>query len=203
MTVVWPKPFTKNLTAYSRDDHHAADAATHVAICPNWMMIRMLSAKACLMAESTGRMWRLRTSSWVGRSIGAQHYYAWIEHGGDDRVRRIERVMTPQDIARLNKARREMGLQLTDYKPGEWCDGFDSLEDAISAGMVVWDALNSPGDSLVHFTSVTAIVREDGTLLCGPEGNEYVYPSGVYVPERAAVVTRTAHGWRFVELEAD
>lgn len=145
-----------------------------------------------------GTQWRLMTSTWINVSRGAQHYYAELDGGRGSCVWRICRAMRRADIVKLNKARREMGLRLTSLEPGQRCEGFDTLDDAVAAGTVVFMKLCGAGDSLVHYTSETAWCVGDGHLLYGPDGNKYVYGDRA---RRDAIVKRTAAGWELMELD--
>lgn len=82
----------------------------------------------------------LDITTWVGLSIGAQHYYVELiidnpnaKHG-TDRIK-IERPLTATEAIVMNLEAKAQGYLSRMYKPGEMTQGYNSREDAIAAGI--------------------------------------------------------------------
>jgi len=87
----------------------------------------------------------LHITSWIGVSVGAQHYYAQLQDDTDyDRRIDLTRILTPAQAARAN---RDSFFRV---KAGQESKGFDSQDEIRTLAVKVWQEYFPDGDILLE-----------------------------------------------------
>jgi len=91
-------------------------------------------------------LWNIKLSSFAGLTLKAKHWYVKLESGYDTIY--VERVLTKAAAAQLTEDDFSEYDCLA-YQAGESTNRFQSKEDAITAGLMVWNSFKTPGDALI------------------------------------------------------
>lgn len=106
-------------------------------------------------------LWELRIRSFVGISFGASHYYATLNAKIERDLKvQVTRQMTASEAADMCIEDEWDGWDENDATPR-----FDSENDAVTAGIAVWEEISQPGDGLIKDA-------------CGAPSRAYAGPPG-------------------------
>lgn len=90
----------------------------------------------------------LDITSWAGLSLGAQHYYAELQSGGDEPSVKLTRILTPHQAAKANRYRSSDGFLRV--RAGDESDGFDEKDEIYKLALKVWQKCFPQGEILLE-----------------------------------------------------
>lgn len=135
----------------------------------------------------------LEIHTWVGTSIGAEHYYGEIKfYGKDKKLQRhsVTHAMTAKEAKELNRKDRDVLHLSGRYKPGDETSRFSTEQEVVKSA-IEWFKANHPAEFLIqsawaccsaapllvwpdtfqHAEQVNALAKE-WNIIGGYEGNE-------------------------------